>query len=318
MNVLITGISGLVGSYLAEFLLEKIENVKIFGTIRWRSRIDSIKHIKDKLTLKECDIRDSVSVRSLIKETKPDIIFHMASQSSVFASWHAPAETLTTNIIGAINFFEAMRDLCPESKILIPCSSEEYGLIHEDKLPVKETAHFHPLSPYAVSKAVQDLAGYQYERSYKLKIYRIRAFNHTGPRREPIFVESYFAKKIAEIEKGLSEPIIPVGNLEARRDYTDVRDMVRAYWTAIDKCTPGEVYNVCSGKVRSIGDVLNILLSCSDTRITIFRENDRMRPADAPAIYGDCEKFRKTTGWKPEIDFEDTLKDILDYWRERV
>jgi GDP-4-dehydro-6-deoxy-D-mannose reductase len=315
MKILITGITGLVGSYLAEYLLREVPGVSILGTIRWRSRTDNIRHFFHKLQLTECDIRDSVSVRNLIKETTPDIIFHMASQSSVFASWHAPAETMTNNILGAVNFFEAIRDIKPDCRILIPCSSEEYGLVESENLPVNEESQLQPLSPYAVSKVVQDLAAFQYFHSYNLTIFRIRAFNHTGPRREPNFVESSFARRIALIEKGLEEPVIMVGNLEAKRDYTDARDMVRAYWLAVNKCKPGIVYNVCSGKVWSIGDILQTLLSFTDRKIEVRVDPSRIRPSDAPAIYGDCSLFRQTTGWKPEIPFEQTLKDILDYWR---
>ncbi len=318
MKVLITGISGLAGSYLAEFLLNNHPEAEVSGTIRWRSRVDNIRHIMNRVTLSECDIRDMVSVRDLIKETTPDIIFHMASQSSVFASWHAPGETMTTNVQGAVNFFEAMRDLAPGTKILIPCSSEEYGLTAPGELPVNEKTRLHPLSPYAVSKVVQDMAGYQYFHSYNLNIYRIRAFNHTGPRREPNFVESDFARRIALIEKDKSDPVIQVGNLDARRDYSDVRDMVRAYWLAVQHCEPGRAYNVCSRRVISIGDILNILLSFTQRSIAIESDHRRLRPADAPDIYGDDTDFREATGWKPEIPLEQTLKEILNYWRERV
>jgi len=318
MKVLITGITGLVGSYMAEYFLENIPKVNLLGTYRWRSRMDHIEHIKSKITLKDCDIRDGVSVRRLVKDVKPDIIFHMASQSSVFTSWHAPRETLTTNIIGEINFFEALHEYNPECKILIPGSSEEYGMVEEEDLPVREGTLLHPLSPYAVSKVVQDLAGFQYHKSYGLKIYRARSFNHTGPRRESNFVESNFARQIALIEKGKKEPVIYVGNLEAKRDYTDVRDMVRAYWLMVQKCPAGEVLNICSGRVIKIRNILDILLELSSVEVQVREDPSRLRPCDAPAIYGDNSRFVELTGWKAEISFEKTLEDILDYWRERV
>lgn len=318
MKVLITGITGLVGSYMAEYLIENMTDIDIFGTYRWRSRMDNIEHKKSKLTLKDCDIRDGVSVRRLVKDVQPDIIFHMASQSSVFTSWHAPRETLTTNIIGEINFFEALHEYNPECKILIPGSSEEYGMVEESDLPVTEDTLLHPLSPYAVSKVVQDLAGFQYCKSYGLKIYRVRAFNHTGPRREPNFVESNFARQIALIEKGKKPPVIHVGNLEAKRDYTDVRDMVIAYWLMVQKCPPGEVLNISSGRVIKIRNILDILLELSSVEVEVKEDPSRLRPCDAPAIYSDSSRFMELTGWKAEIPFEKTLKDILDYWRERV
>lgn len=318
MKVLITGITGLVGSYLAEYILENIKDAKVTGTYRWRSRMDNIAHLRDRITLMDCDIRDGNSVRRLIREVAPDIIFHMASQSSVFTSWHAPRETLTTNIIGAVNFFEALRDYAPKCRILIPCSSEEYGMMEESDLPATEETHFHPLSPYAVSKVVQDMAAYQYQCSYKLPIYRARSFNHTGPRREPNFVESNFARQIALIEKGKQEPVIQVGNLDAKRSYTDVRDIVRAYWLLVQKCPPGEVFNICNEKVIDIRFILDTLLSFSNVKVEIHEDPSRMRPCDAMAIYGTCGKFTDLTGWKPEIPFEKTLEDILNYWREKV
>lgn len=318
MRILITGISGLVGSYLAEFLIQNVEDVRVIGTIRWRSRTDNIDHLTGKIDLVECDVKDAVSVRSLIRDTRPQLLFHLASQSSVFASWHSPRETLITNILGGIHIFESLRDLAPECKVLIPCSSEEYGMVNEDDLPVTEDTLLHPLSPYAVSKVVQDLASFQYFHSYQLPIYRIRAFNHTGPRREPIFMESDFARRIALIEKGKAEPIMMVGNLKAKRDYTDVRDMVRAYWLAVHNCNPGETYNVCSGKVRSVGEILDILLSYTDRDIKVKTDPGKTRPSDAPAIYGDPTKFKQLTGWEPEIPFEQTLLEILDYWRKKV
>jgi GDP-4-dehydro-6-deoxy-D-mannose reductase len=318
MKILVAGITGLVGSYLAEYLLANEPKAQIYGTYRWRSRMDNVNHIKSQIALVDCDIRDAVNVRRLVKDIQPDIMFHMASQSSVFTSWHAPRETLLTNIIGEINFFEAIREYAPECKILIPGSSEEYGLLDGSDLPATEETLYKPLSPYAVSKVVQDMAAYQYQMSYHLNIFRARAFNHTGPRREANFVESNFAHQIALIEKGLQPPVINVGNLEAKRDYTDVRDMVKAYWLMIRKCPPGEVFNICSGRVVNIGEILDILLKFSKIKVEIREDASRFRPYDAPAIYGDNSKFKKLTGWEPEISLEKTLEDILNYWRQKV
>ncbi len=317
MKVLITGITGFVGSHLADFLLEK-GDIEVYGIERWRSRTENIEHIKDRITLMGCDIRDASSVKKLIEKIKPDKIFHLAAQSFVPTSWHAPQETLTTNIIGELNVFEAVRELGINPVIQIAGSSEEYGLVEENELPVKESNPLRPLSPYAVSKVGQDLLGYQYYKSYGLNIIRTRGFNHSGPRRGEVFVCSDFAKQIAKIEKKKQEPIIYVGNLEAIRDFTDVRDMVKAYWLATEKGKPGEVYNICSGKGYRIKEVLDILLSITKEKIKIKRDPKRMRPSDVPVLIGDNTKFRKVTGWKPEIPFEKTLEDLLNYWRERV
>lgn len=317
MKILITGITGFVGSHLADYLLTK-DNVKIYGTVRWRSNTENIENIKDKLILYECDIRDATSVRNVIEKVKPDRIFHLAAQSYVVTSWHAPHEALATNILGEVNIFETIRELKTNPFILIAGSSEEYGLVSENELPIKETAPLNPLSPYAVSKVGQDLLGYQYYKSYGLNIIRTRAFNHSGPRRGEVFVCSNFAKQIALIEKGKQEPIIYVGNLKAKRDFTDVRDIVRAYWLALEKCKPGEVYNICSGRARSIKEVLDILLGFTKVKIKIKQDPKRLRPSDVPVLQGDSSRFRKATGWKPEIPFEKTMEDLLNYWREKV
>jgi GDP-4-dehydro-6-deoxy-D-mannose reductase len=317
MKVLITGITGFVGSHLTEYLL-KLGNIEIYGIVRWRSQVDNIEHIKDKIKLYECDIRDMVSVEKTIFTIKPDKIFHLAAQSFVPTSWNAPAETLTTNVIGELNIFESVRNSKLNPVIHIACSSEEYGMVYENEIPIKETNPLRPLSPYAVSKVAQDLLGYQYYMSYKLNIIRTRGFNHTGPRRGEVFVTSNFAKQIAEIEKNKREPVIYVGNLDAKRDFTDVRDMVRAYWLSTEKCQPGEVYNICSGKAYPIREVLDILLSYSKVKITVKQDPSRIRPSDVPVLVGDNTKFSSVTGWKPEIPFEKTLKDLLNYWREKI
>lgn len=315
---LITGITGFVGSYLAEFLLEKDNiNIEVYGIKRWRSRMENIEHIKDKITLIECDLRDASSVTNCIEEIQPDKIFHLAAQSFVPTSWHAPAETLTTNLLCTLNIFEAVRKAnLINTKIQIAGSSEEYGMVYENEVPIKETNPIRPLSPYGVSKVAHDLLGYQYYMSYKLNIVRTRGFNHSGPRRGEVFVESNFAKQIAEIEKGLKEPVIMVGNLEAKRDYTDVRDMIKGYWLSLEKCDVGEVYNICSGKAFKIKDVLDILLSFSKTKVEIKQDPARIRPSDVPILLGDYSKFSQKTGWQPTIPFEKTLEDILNYWRD--
>ena len=317
MKVLITGITGFVGSHLADFLLTK-ENVEVYGIKRWRSRTENIQHLEGKIILKECDLRDASSVRKVIDEIRPDRIFHLAGQSSVPTSWHAPEETISTNIMAELNLFEAVRQVGINPWIQIAGSSEEYGMVYEEELPIKETNPLRPLSPYAVSKVGQDLLGYQYFMSYGLNIVRTRGFNHTGPRRAPVFVCSDFAKQIVEIEKDSRDPTIYVGSLETKRDFADVRDMVRGYWLALEEGIAGEIYNICSDKGYRIGEILDILWGMTGNHVKVKKDRARMRPSDVPVLVGDSTKFRKQTGWKPEIPFEKTLKDIMDYWRERL
>jgi len=318
MNILITGITGFTGSHLAEYLLKQKKH-KVFGTYRWRSRMENIIQIQNRISLYECDLKDSSSTTGVIKKVKPDMIFHLAAQSYVPMSWTAPAETLSTNILCELNIFEAVRGLgLTDCLIHIAGSSEEYGMVLPNEIPIKETNPLRPLSPYGVSKVTQDLLGYQYFKSYGLKIFRTRAFNHTGPRRGDVFVTSNFSKQIVEIEKGKRKPVISVGNLDAVRDFADVRDVVRAYYLVLEKGKPGEVYNVCKGKGYKIKEVLDILVSLSDDKIETKTDVHRLRPSDVELLIGDPSKIRKAVGWKPEIPFKKTMKDLLDYWRARV
>lgn len=312
----ITGITGFVGSHLAELLLR--EGLEVYGLCRWRSRTENIETIKEKINLVEGDLLDLTSLQRAMIDIRPDFVFHLAGQSFVPASWASPAATFEINVVGSCNLFEAIRAAKIDPVIQIACSSEEYGLVKEDEVPIKESNPLRPLSPYGVSKIALDYMGYQYYQSYKMKIIRTRAFNHTGPRRGEVFVCSSFAKQIAEAEAGLRKPILLVGNLEAIRDFTDVRDMVRAYWLAVLKGKPGEVYNIAQGKGVKIREVLDLLLSMSRIKIEVKQDPAKMRPSDVPILIGEAEKFRKRTGWKPEIPFHKTLEDILNYWRERV
>ena len=316
MRVLITGLTGFVGSHLAEYALSK--NAEVYGSYRWRSRTENIGHLKNQVKLIECELKDPSSANSLIQQTKPDMVFHLAAQSYVPTSWQAPEDTLVNNIVGQVNLFEAIRSNGIDPLIQIAGSSEEYGYTLPEELPVKETAPLRPLSPYAVSKVTQDLLGYQYHQSYGMKIVRTRAFNHTGPRRGSVFVESNFAQQIAEIEAEVRQPVVYVGNLEAKRDYCDVRDIVQGYWLALEKGKPGEVYNLASGRMWAIQEVLDILLSMSSATIDVKQDPARMRPSDVPLLCGDSTLFRNQTGWEPKIPFEETLKDLLNYWRRNV
>ena len=317
MRVLITGITGFVGSHMAEYALFK--GAQVFGSNRWRSKTENIEHLRSKVTFIESDLRDVSSVRALLEISVPDYVVHLAAQSFVGVSWHAPAETLTTNIISQVNLLEALRGLKMSPRFLAAGSSEEYGLVLDDELPIRETNPLRPLSPYAVSKVTQDMMAYQYFKSYGLPIIRTRAFNHEGPRRGDVFVTSNFARQVAEIEAGLREPVVYVGDLTPRRDYSDVRDIVRGYWLLLERGEPGEVYNLCSGRSWSIQAVLDFVLNLSTVKgITIKTDPARLRPSDVMILEGDPGKVHKATGWKVEIPFEQTLTELLDYWRQRT
>jgi GDP-4-dehydro-6-deoxy-D-mannose reductase len=317
MKVLITGISGFAGSHLADHFLAEGKH-EVFGTVKWRSNLDNIRHIEGKVHLVNCDIRDPYAMRSVLEASRPERIFHLAAQSYVPFSWVAPLETIETNIAGELNLFERVRELKLDPMIHIAGSSEEYGLVHPDELPITEENPLRPLSPYGVSKIAQDFLGYQYYKSYGLKIVRTRAFNHTGPRRGDVFVTSNFAKQLVEIERGKRKPVLRVGNLEAVRDFLDVRDVVRAYALALEKGTTGEVYNIASGKGIKIKELLERLIKLTGGDIKIEQDPARLRPSDVELLTGSAEKFRKATGWKPEITFDQTLRDLVDYWRSAV
>ena len=318
MRVLITGITGMVGSHLAEYCLER-GDVEVVGTVRWRSPRENIAGIVDRVQLVDCDLRDGASVRRLLERTQPEAIFHLAAQSFVPASWDGPADTLATNVGAQVNLLEAMRELgLTDVPLHIAGSSEEYGLVFPEETPITEENPLRPLSPYAVSKVTQDLLGWQYHRSFGLRVVRTRAFNHEGPRRGYVFVTSNFAKQIAEIEAGKRLPVLEVGNLEARRDWHDVRDTVVAYWLAAFEGEPGEVYNIGRGEATSVREMLDLLLSMAKVDVEVRPVAERMRPSDVELLVCDPSKFKQRTGWEPKIPFDQTLRDTLEYWRERV
>jgi GDP-4-dehydro-6-deoxy-D-mannose reductase len=318
VRVLITGVTGFVGSHLAEYALAR--GAEVWGSCRWRSKTENIDHMRDKLHLVECDLRDLSSVQHLVEQAAPDYIVHLAAQSFVASSWHTPAETLYTNSVSQVNLLEAIRPRKADApRFLAIGSSEEYGQVFDDELPIRETNPLRPLSPYAVSKVTQDLMGYQYFQSYGMPIIRTRAFNHEGPRRGDVFVTSNFARQVAEIEAGKRPPVIHVGNLKARRDYTDVRDIVHGYWRLLEAGDAGDVYNLCTGRAWAISEVLDFMLAHSRVPGIATKEDPaRLRPSDVPVLLGDATKIEKAVGWKPRIPFEQTLADTLDYWRKRM
>lgn len=316
-KALITGITGFVGPHLADFLLSQ-GDVDVSGTYRDRESLQTLEPLRDRIELYQMDLTDQTAVQETLARSRPDYLFHLAAQSNVALSWKEPATTFDVNVLGTIHLFEALRRLSLNPITQLACSSEQYGLVAFEDLPVTEQTAFHPLSPYAVSRVTVDLLGYQYFKSYGMQIVRTRAFNHTGPGQSDQFVCSRFAKKIAEIEKGLISPVLMVGNLDAIRDFTDVRDMVRAYALSVTNGKAGEAYVIASGVGRSIKDVVDLLLSLSSVSIRVEIDPDLLRPSDVPALFGESKMFREATGWKPEISFEQTLNDLLEYWRARV
>ncbi len=318
VRALITGVNGFVGSHLSEFLLEN-SLAEVYGTFRTKNEnMENIRGIVNKINPIECDITDYHAVSQAIEEVEPDYVFHLAAQAFVPSSWSAPVETMNTNVMGSLNLFEAIRRSKSDPVVQIAGSSEEYGLVKEDEVPIKETNPLRPLSPYGVSKVSMDLLGFQYHQSYGVKIVRTRGFNHTGPRRGESYVTSNWSKQIAEMEKGVKEKSLLVGNLDSVRDFTDVRDMVRGYWLAVKKAEPGDVYNIAAGKGVKMSGLLEMLKGLSKTEFAVKPDPKRMRPSDVMVLIGDSSKFREKTGWKPEIEFRKTLEDLLDYWRERV
>lgn len=325
-RALITGITGMVGSHLADYLLEHTD-WDLYGMCRWRSPIDNIEHLMpranagDRVYLLYGDLRDYISLQNVIERCRPDYVFHLAAQSYPTTSFTSPLETLDTNIQGTERLLEALRK-CPgiDPLIHVCSSSEVFGRVPKEKLPIHEECSFHPASPYAISKVGTDLLGRYHAEAYGQKVMVTRMFTHTGPRRGDVFAESTFAKQIAMAEAGLIPPVLKVGNLESLRTWSDVRDAVRAYYMLLTiNPVPGEYYNIGGDYTCKVGEMLGYLLSIS-TRAEIKIETDpaRLRPLDADLQVPDASKFHRHTGWNPEIPFEKTMQDLLDYWRGEI
>ena len=279
---------------------------------------DNIAELGDHLELYPAELSRLDVVTFILERAQPDAIFHLAAQPLVAASRRDPWGTLETNIRMQLNVLEGVARVNSVCRILAICSSEEYGLVREQDLPISEDTPFRPLSPYAVSKVGQDLLALQYHLTHGLHVIRVRPFNHIGPRQRLGFVAPDLASQVAAIEAGRREPIMNVGNLEAERDFSDVRDVVRAYTGLITGGTPGEVYNVGSGQAHAVQEILDILLSMSRVSVEVRREPARMRPSEVPRIVSDCTRIRQQIGWQTTIPFEQSLRDVLDYWRDQM
>lgn len=307
---LITGINGFVGRHLASLVNERVYGLS-------RTIPDSFFKQHPYVVFYECDLTDSARTRYIIQEIEPDCIFHLAADSSVASSFDNPASMINNNITSQINIFEAVRSLDLTTRIVIACSSDEYGLVKHSDIPITENCAFNPLSTYAVSKISQDMLAYQYHESYDMDIVRIRSFNLTGPGRPSTYALSSFAYQIAHIEKSATEGTISVGNLEVSRDYTDVHDAVKGYLQIAKKARSGSVYNLCSGRAYTLRELLDILISYSTADITIEIDPDKFRPSDLPVMKGDNSKIKRDIGWSPSISIHTTLLDLLDYWRSK-
>jgi GDP-4-dehydro-6-deoxy-D-mannose reductase len=317
MKVLITGASGFAGSFLVEYCLAR-SGIEVAGTVRDVNRPGNLAHLEGRVALYALDVRDAAAVDDTVRRAGADVVFHIAGQASVAASFDDPAGTFQNNVVGQLNVILAVLKHTPAARVLVVGSAYEYGLVRPEENPIDELVPLRPADPYAVSKVAQDLLGYQYAVSRGLQAVRVRAFNHTGPRQTVEFVASRFARQIAEIEAGLKPPVLTVGNLDAVRDFTDVRDVVRAYFLAATKGQPGEVYNVGSGQGRRIEELLAMLVGSSRVPVQVREDPALLRPLDVPTLVCDATKLQQHTGWEPQLPLERTLSDLLDYWRAQV
>ncbi|KGX37843.1 3-beta hydroxysteroid dehydrogenase/isomerase family protein [Burkholderia pseudomallei MSHR3335] len=316
----------MVGSHLADFLLEHTD-WEIYGLCRWRSPLDNVSHLlprineKNRIRLVYGDLRDYLSIHEAVKQSTPDFVFHLAAQSYPKTSFDSPLDTLETNVQGTANVLEALRKNNIDAVTHVCASSEVFGRVPREKLPIDEECTFHPASPYAISKVGTDLIGRYYAEAYNMTVMTTRMFTHTGPRRGDVFAESTFAKQIAMIERGLIPPVVKTGNLDSLRTFADVRDAVRAYYMLVTiNPIPGAYYNIGGTYSCTVGQMLDTLISMSTSKDVIRVETDpeRLRPIDADLQVPNTRKFEAVTGWKPEISFEKTMEDLLNYWRARI
>lgn len=308
---LVIGAAGFVGNYL-------IDELKNNGIEAYATKLPHETLTNEYAKIYDLDIMDKDAIVSLLFEIRPDYIFHLAAQSSVGLAWKNPGLTIDVNIKGGVNVMDAVRELFYKPRVLLIGSGEEYGHIAPGETPISEENHLRPGNIYAATKVCQNMIGNIYSKAYDMELMMVRAFNHIGPGQAPMFVVSDFCKQVAEIEKGLKEPVMKVGNLEARRDFTDVRDVVRAYVKLVQLGLPGETYNVGSGNAKSIREILDLIVSLSEAKINVEIDPNKLRPVDVPIIEADITKISQLTGWEPCISLEQTIQETLDYWRVRV
>jgi len=315
MNVLITGIEGFVGAKLAEYIISE-KKAEVFGSAMPGAGLEALEGIQDKITLLECDITKRDQIDSAVKKSGPDFVFHFAAQSNVTQSWKIPNKTMEVNISGTMNLLDAVREHASGAKVMLASSREVYGKVEME--PISEGHALNPANPYGASKLAMEFLAMQYRESHGIFPVIIRSFNLTGPGRPADFVCSDWAKQLAEIELGKRKPEIETGNINTVRDFTDVRDAVRAYWLSVEKCKPAEPYNVCSGIGREMKDVLDMILSLSEKEVRVVKKEKKIVKIDIPYAVGKNEKIGKATGWKPEIEFKQTLADLVEYWKAKA
>ncbi|MFL5735539.1 MAG: GDP-mannose 4,6-dehydratase [Chloroflexia bacterium] len=313
-RALITGAGGFAGRHLLAYL-HTVTGWELYGNVHRMP--GSWLGAERSWSLAPADLTDRAQVAGMVDRVRPDYVFHLAAQSNVPEAFRHPESTITNNILSQLNLLESLRETYPGARVLVVCSSEQYGLVRPQDIPIDEDTPFRPNNPYAVSKIAQDALALEHFLAYGQKTIRVRPFNHIGPGQQENFVAAAFARQIARIEKGLQEPVLFVGNLDAARDFTDVRDMVRAYHLAVTAGEPGEVYNVGSGQGRTMQWLLDTLLSRSQVKVEVRQDPARMRPSDIPILVCDNTRFVRQTGWQPRIPLDQTLSDVLDYWRQK-
>jgi GDP-4-dehydro-6-deoxy-D-mannose reductase len=317
VRIFITGITGPVGSALAAYLLS-LPAVELHAFKRWRSDMQPIAHLRERITLHEGDIEDPFALGQALERARPERIYHLAAQSYPSASWDAPIVTMRTNVEGTINLLEGVRRHCPAARVHIAGTSAQYGLVRPEDTPISESHPLRPLSPYGVSKAAAELTGLQYNASYGLHVVVTRSFNHVGPHQGDRCSIQTFCQQMAAIEKGQQAPVLAVGNLEPRRDFSHTSDVARALWLLLEHAPPGEVYNLASGRAVCIGDIVETVRQQGRAPAEVRTDPARLRPVDEPILVGDIGKLQAATGWQPHIGMEQIVAELLAYWRERL